>query len=396
MSNELKSEQEQRLQLALDVAELGYYERDLITNVVTVDQNWREIMGLPEGPPSPDFAPRSLVPEDRERVLALVSRAFDPQLQEVVGTDFRIVRPNGQIRWVSGRGRVVFDNSCEPPKPLKFMGVLQDITQRKESEVALIQARHELEQRVEDRTARLRKANAEMEAFCYSLSHDMRSPLRAIVCFTELALQDSESQLAPAARTFLEQVTAAASRLDRLIQDVLAFSRVSNMRIEIGRVNVEKLLREIISESPYFRAPASDINIESPLLPVRGDEASLTQCLLNLLNNAVKFVPEGVKPRIRIFSQRNGDAVCISVEDNGIGIDFDSQKRVFGLFERAQKTKQYEGTGVGLAIVAKAVERMGGKVGVDSEPGKGSRFWIELSAADEVIAHSCPATACGT
>src|SRR5215831_19272469 len=96
MGNEPKSEQEQRLRLALDVAALGFYERDLITNEVTVDQNWREIMGLAEGQPASDFAPKSLLSEDRERVLALVSRAFDPEVQEVVGTDFRIVRPDGK------------------------------------------------------------------------------------------------------------------------------------------------------------------------------------------------------------------------------------------------------------------------------------------------------------
>src|SRR5215469_1816379 len=226
MSNEPKSEQEQRLRMALDVAALGFYERDLTTNVVTVDQNWREIMGLPEGQPGSDFAPKSLLPADRERVLALVSRAFDPEVQEVVGTDFRIVRPDGRIRWVSGRGRVIFDNSCKPPKGLKFMGVLQDITERKENEVALAQAHDELEERIAERTADLRRAHAEMETFCYSLAHDMRSPLRAIVSFTKLVMQDPESKLAPEARNFLEQVTAAARRLDRLIHDVLAFSLV--------------------------------------------------------------------------------------------------------------------------------------------------------------------------
>lgn len=382
MSRELKREQEQRLRLALDVAALGFYERDLVTDIVTVDQNWREIMGLPEGQPSADFAPRSLVPEDRERVLSLISRAFDPNLQEVVGADFRIIRPNGQIRWVAGRGRVIFDNSCDPPKALKFMGVLQDITWRKENEEVLVRARNELEQKVAERTASLRKANAEMEAFCYSLSHDMRSPLRTVSSFTELVLEDPQSRLAPESRNCLQQVTAAARRLDRLIQDVLAFSRISNMRIQIRRVDLEKLLREIISDSPQLQSPAADILIEAPLHPVLGDEASLTQCFSNLLNNAVKFVADGVKPRIRLFSTLVADKVRIWVADNGIGIASNAQKRIFELFERGNKTNRYEGTGIGLAIVAKAVDRMGGKVGVESEPGKGSRFWIELAPAD--------------
>jgi signal transduction histidine kinase len=322
-------------------------------------------------------------------VLALVSRAFDPEVQEVVGTDFRIVRPDGKIRWVSGRGRVIFDSSCKPPKALKFMGVLEDITERKENEVALALAHDELEEKVAQRTAQLHKAHKEMETFCYSLAHDMRNPLRVISSFTELVMVDPEelvmvdpeSTLTPEARSFLEQVAAATRRLDRLIDDVLAFSRVSNRSIEMQRVNVEKLLREFISESPYLQPPAAEIQIESPLSAVKGDEASLTQCFANLLENAVKFVPAGVGPRVRIFSEPKGDTVCIWVEDNGIGIDTETQKRVFDLFHRGQEAKQYEGTGAGLAIVAKAVERMGGKVGVESEPGKGSRFWIELRAA---------------
>jgi PAS domain S-box-containing protein len=385
MANELKSEQEQQLRLALDVAALGFYERDLVRNVVTVDQNWREIMGLPEGQPLPDFAPKSLVPEDRERVLALVSRAFDPRVQEIVGADFRIVRPDGLVRWVSGRGRVIFDNSCNPPKPLKFMGVLQDITARKETEVALMRARDELEQRVTERTASLRQANQELEAFCYSLSHDMRSPLRTIGCFTEIVLQDAGSKLESETRYCLEQVIAAAGRLDRLINDVLAFSRVSNVQLKIHRVNIDKLLREIISESLHLDSSGANIKIESPLPAVKGDEASLTQCFVNLLGNALKFVPDGVTPRVSISSQaRDGTGtVRIWVEDNGIGIEADAQKRVFELFQRGHRAKGYEGTGAGLAIVARAVERMGGKVGVESEPGKGSRFWIELSAADD-------------
>lgn len=382
MSRELKREQEQRLRLALDVAALGFYERDLVTDIVTVDQNWREIMGLPEGQPTPDFAPRSLLPEDRERVLSLVSRAFDPNLQEVVGADFRIIQPSGQIRWVAGRGRVIFDNSCDPPKAVKFMGVLQDITSRKENEEVLVRARHELERKVEERTASLRTANAEMEAFSYSLSHDMRGPLRTVVSFTELVLEDPQSQLAPDSRNCLQQVAAAARRLDRLIQDVLAFSRISNMRIKIRRVDLEKLLREIISDSPQLQGPAAEIHIESPLHPVLGDEASLTQCFTNLLNNAVKFVSDGVKPRIRLFSTVVADKVRIWVADNGIGIANHAQKRIFEMFERGNITNRYEGTGIGLAIVAKAVDRMGGKVGVESEPGKGSRFWIELAPAD--------------
>jgi PAS domain S-box-containing protein len=380
-------ENEQRLKLALETAALGFYERDLISNRVTVDSNWRVIMGLPEGEPRPDFAPNSLFAEDRHRVLGLITRAFDSRLQEVVAADFRIVRPNGQVRWVGGRGRVIFDNSVQPAKALKFMGVLQDITERKNDELALAEVRahlsranEDLEKQVRERTVKLVQANAELEAFCYSLSHDMRSPLRAIVSFTELAIEDSTPQLTVVSRKFLQQVITAARRLDRLIQDVLAFSRISSMKVELRSVDPQELLRQILNERPEFQAPAADVQIEGQIPRVLGHEASLTQCFTNLLSNAVKFALPGVTPRVRISGEKVGDKVRIWIEDNGIGIESSAHAMIFELFERGRKAKAYEGVGAGLAIVSRAVERMRGRVGVESEAGRGSRFWLELSA----------------
>lgn len=378
-------ESEQRLRLALETGALGFYERDLMTNRITVDSTWRATMGLPEGDPGPDFAAKSILGEDRDRVLDLISRAFEPRLQEIVGADFRIVRPNGEVRWVAGRGRVVFDNSVQPPKALKFMGVLQDITERKSTEIALketraqlTQANGDLEKQVEERTASLVDANAELEAFCYSLSHDMRSPLRAIISFTELAMDNSSQKLTEVSRRFLHQVIMAARKLDRLIQDVLAFSRVSRMKVELEPVDAHELLQEIISERVEFQAPAAEVRVEGDLPQVLGHAASLTQCFTNLLSNAVKFVPPGTKPRVRIYGETINDKARIWVEDNGIGIEDSTRAQIFTLFERGREAKGYEGVGAGLAIVSKAVERMGGRVGVESEPGRGCRFWLEL------------------
>jgi PAS domain S-box-containing protein len=383
-------EAEQRRRLAMETADLGFYERDLISNQVTADANWRKIMGLAEGEPGPDFAPKSLFPEDRERILALLSQAYDPRRQAAVGADFRIVRPNGEVRWLAGRGRVVFDDSVQPPVARKFLGVVQDITERKEVELALTQTRalltqsnQDLEMKVRERTESLIQASAEMEAFCYSLSHDMRSPLRAIVTFTELAMLDSGQQLTDESTGLLQKVITAARRLDQLIQDVLAFSQVSRMKIELEFVDVEQLLAEIITERPEFQPASAEILIERPLECVLGHKASLTQCFTNLLSNAVKFMPPGRKPRVRIFTQKLNDKVRIWVEDNGIGIEAAAQTKIFELFERGQSARPYAGVGAGLAIVSKAVERMGGKVGVESEPGHGSRFWLELRATGQ-------------
>ena len=263
---------------------------------------------------------------------------------------------------------------------------IRDIARRRENEQnlrealgQLAKATHELETRVEERTADLQQRNAELEAFSYSLSHDLRAPIRAIVSFTQLALQDYGRKVGPPATDFLNKAVSAAQRLDLLIQDVLAFSRTSRQGLAFENVDVEQLLRDILQERPEWAPPRAQIRIESPLLRVRGDRASLTQCLTNLLDNAMKFVPAGVTPVVRVHTGLVDGRVRLSIEDNGIGIPESAQARVFDLFQRAHNG--YEGYGIGLAIVRRAAERMGGVVGLSSKPGQGSCFWVELPAA---------------
>jgi signal transduction histidine kinase len=147
-------------------------------------------------------------------------------------------------------------------------------------------------------------------------------------------------------------------------------------------VDVEQLLRQIIDERPEFQWPKAEIKIQPPLERVRGHEAYLTQCITNLLDNAVKFVSPDRKPQVRIWSETTDHQVRFWFEDNGIGIEKNSQERIFGIFQRIHDEKTYPGTGIGLPIVRKAVGRMGGTVGVESEPDRGSRFWLQLPWGD--------------
>jgi signal transduction histidine kinase len=238
-----------------------------------------------------------------------------------------------------------------------------------------------LDQRVQEKTAQLQEVNRELEAFSYSLSHDMRAPLRAIQSYASIVLDEFGANFSNDGRAAAEKIVSSAQRLDRLIKDVLTLSRLSFEEIKIQAQNVEALLREIISESPEFQEPKAQVRVEGPLPPVLAQSSLLTQCFSNLLGNAVKFVERGVKPQVRVFGQRQAGRVRIVVEDNGIGIDGHGQQRLFQLFQRNHRNADYEGTGVGLAIVRRAVERMHGQAGVESEPGKGSRFWIELTEA---------------
>jgi PAS domain S-box-containing protein len=262
--------------------------------------------------------------------------------------------------------------------------IARDITEQKNAEALMAKARDQLqahaeilEKEVRERTATLEKIIAELEAFSYSLSHDMRAPLRTINSFSEIVLNEHSQQMDEEGREFLKKVIAAARRMDKLILDLLAFTRISRSPVTVEPINVEPLLRGILQERVEFQPPAAEITIESPLAPVLGNEASLTQSFSNLLDNAVKFVEPGETPKVRIRSERNGSTVRLWFEDNGIGVDDEGKQRLFQIFERIH-SGDYPGFGLGLAIVRKAMERMGGQVGVESEPGNGSRFWLQL------------------
>jgi signal transduction histidine kinase len=167
--------------------------------------------------------------------------------------------------------------------------------------------------------------------------------------------------------------------MDRLIADVLNYSVVLRSERNLRTVDVEKLLRGILESYPEFQPPQADIAAKGPFPPVLGNEAGLAQCISNLLANAIKFVAPGKAASVRIWAEAVAGRVRLYFRDVGIGIEKDSHERIFGIFQRLSQS--YEGTGIGLAIVKKSMERMGGTVGLDSQPGEGSTFWLDLAAA---------------
>lgn len=227
----------------------------------------------------------------------------------------------------------------------------------------------------------LERAYQEQEAFSYSLAHDMRGPLRSIHMFAHVLLEDHADNLNAEARDQINRIISSAQRLEQLVSDVLGYTKMSRSPLELRPVDVERLLREIIEEEPRFQPPNAQITIENEIPRVLGDASSLTQVITNLLSNGVKFVAPGVTPQIQLHAERTDGGVKLVFKDNGIGIQPKDQERVFKMFERVHSRSQYEGTGLGLAIVRKAVERMGGRIGVVSEPGQGSQFYIELRPA---------------
>ncbi len=240
-----------------------------------------------------------------------------------------------------------------------------------------------LERVVAERTAQLREMNGELEAFSYSMAHDLRGPLRSMQGFANILSEDYGPQLDEQGRGYLQRISAAADRMQRLLSDVLSYSRVTRDELPLGPVALHPLLQSILEEYPTLQD--TSIRIVGELPAVQGNPAAITQALSNLLTNAVKFVPPGRVPQVQVGARTDGEWVELWIQDNGIGIAPEHQERIFGMFERIPAGGKYEGTGIGLAIVRRAVERMGGKVGVESTLGSGSRFWVRLRRAEQPL-----------
>jgi PAS domain S-box-containing protein len=300
-------------------------------------------------------------------------------------------RKNGKPLFIQGAVSPMYDDEG---KVRGFAKIGMDFTSRKQMEEDLRETRNHLEETVGERTSALTERTAqlqgtvgELEAFSFSIAHDMRAPLRSMRSFADILMEEHADELDSEGLEYLSNIQASAARLDQLIQDVLAYSRVARAPIQMRPVDLEELIRATISHYPVLQPPETIIRIETPLLPALGHDASLMQCLSNLLGNAVKFVAPGVSPRVRIWTEEvrpgteSEPQVRLWIEDNGIGIAKEHQVQIFQIFQQVHKS--YEGTGIGLAIVRKAMERMGGTVGVESEPGRGSRFWLQLPRGKE-------------
>lgn len=286
--------------------------------------------------------------------------------------ELRHTRKDGSKMFVASRWSLVRNSDGSPKAVLQSN---TDITQK-------IQFQEELERLVQERTVKLRETVGELEAFSYSVSHDMRSPLRAMHGYARVLLADYKGRLDEVAIKYLERIMRAAIRLDVLVQDILAYSKVAKSEFTLQPIDLEQLLTDLLATRPELQPPSATVTFISPLHKVFAHEAYLTQCFTNLLGNAVKFVPPGVHPQVAIRGEMHDNHILVWIEDNGIGIDPSHQDRIFEIFGRVHPDKAYSGTGIGLAIVKKAVQRMNGEVGVISEVGKGSRFWLKLRRSE--------------
>jgi signal transduction histidine kinase len=292
--------------------------------------------------------------------------------------------------------------------------LLQTEAALRESERQLRNANLELEHRVAERTAQLQESIRDLEDFTSSISHDLRAPLRALSGYCLILQEECANCTGTQSFEYIRRIKDASGRMDKLILGVLQYSRLTRSEMPLHSIDVQRLLTSIVHSDARFQQPQAEIHIQEPLPSVLGNEAALTQCFTNLLSNAVKFVAPNTIPQVRIWaeartpapapppspqhSSQSGRALAAApalsilppfepsaphlrlwFADNGIGIPKEAHERIFKLFQRLNPS--YEGTGIGLTVVRRIVEKMGGRMGLESEPGHGSRFWIELETA---------------
>jgi light-regulated signal transduction histidine kinase (bacteriophytochrome) len=254
----------------------------------------------------------------------------------------------------------------------------EDVTERRRAEAAVRELNEALERRVSERTALLETSNRDLEAFSYSVSHDLRAPLRAIDGFSKILIEDYSASLDSEGRRILGVIINGVENMSKLIDDLLAFSRTSRLEMTMADLDTEALAKDV-TQSVLERNPGRKIDFRAGPLPrVRGDAPTLRQVFVNLIENAVKFTGKKDTAVIEIGCVSGERENEFYVKDNGVGFDMKYAGKLFGVFQRLHSVSEFEGTGVGLAIVGRIISRHGGRVWAESKPGEGAVFHFTL------------------
>lgn len=374
-------ESEERLRLAIDAARLGTWETNYRTGKLVWSTRQEEMMGFAPGTfPGTLEAFLALVhPDDRERLAEAQREAMKPGGS--YQAELRFVRRDGSVRWGFVRGQLLRGSDGQPER---MLGIELDVTERRQTEEAMRRLNAELEHRVRERTAQLESANKELEAFSYTVSHDLRAPLRAINGFSLAVQEDYGAQLPEEGRRFLQNVRDGALRMGNLIDDLLAFSRLSRSPLNRQTVDSVAKVNDALKELGWPLAGRKiDLRI-ADLPPSDADPDLLKQVWVNLLSNALKYTRRREQARVEVGCLIEAGEPVFFVRDNGSGFDPRYAHKLFGVFQRLHRAEDYEGTGVGLAIVQRIVHRHGGRVWAETELEVGSSFYFTLNPARSV------------
>lgn len=316
-------------------------------------------------------------PEDREMVYTAIDAAITQG--EVYSMRFRIVRPDGELRWVRELAQIEID-----PVTLrwKFFGTIQDITLEVHREQEINNLNQNLEKLVKDRTARLQEAVAELESFSYSVSHDLRAPLRAIDGFSLALEEDYGEQLDSTGKHYLDRIRKAVARMDAIIDDLLRLGRINRSELRRHKVDVTSMANRILDELRRLEPERTVQTTVAPNLTVHADQSLLLHAMENLIRNSWKFTTITPSPFIEIGQIETEFGPTLFIKDNGVGFDMENSGKLFKPFTRLHGPAEFEGTGVGLAIVHRVISRHKGHIWAESQLGMGSTFFFTLYSPD--------------
>ena len=315
---------------------------------------------------------------ERERVFSTVATGIQTGYASI---EFGLVCKDGRSVPFEFYGTPLHDDDGDT---IAVTAIGRNITERialmeREQEIAVANAiKEELESRVEERTAQLEDANKELESFSYSISHDLRSPLRAITSFSHIVMEKNSADLDNEARRLLDLVVQNAERMEELIKGLLEFSRMGRQEMRMSRIDMEELADDVFVELTTG-APGRQVDFKLARLPAaRGDRLLIHQVLSNLISNSIKFTAKEEKPRIEIGSRAEAEANVYWVKDNGVGFNTRYADKLFKVFSRLHSSDDFEGTGIGLANVQRILHRHGGRAWAESELGQGATFYFTL------------------
>lgn len=301
-------------------------------------------------------------------------RFLERLLQEttVIDQELRLRAADGRFFWAQLSAAII-DFEGEPA----IFTSINDISARRQAENEVRQLNTALERRVAERTAQLLAANTELETFAYSVSHDLKAPLRGIDGYSRLLLEDHAGQLDQEGRRFLANIRQGAAQMAQLIDDLLAYSRIERRQLHTEQVDLAKLVETVIAErAEEITARTVTMQVDIPPLSVIADRNGMAMALRNLFDNALKFTRDTARPVIEMGVREEPASCILWVRDNGIGFDMKFDERIFEIFQRLQRAEDFPGTGIGLALVRKAMQRMGGRVWAESLPGQGATFYL--------------------
>ena len=378
-AGEALREQKGLLEQAEALAGLGSWRFDMADGRVWwSEQMFRNVGRDPALGPPPTLQGYldCMHPDDNVRVRDFM--VFSASGEGVAHAEFRRHPELGEERWF----RASVERHRGPDSGAwRYAGTLLDITALKQAQLALQRTNAELEHRVRERTEQLSAANRELEAFSYTVSHDLKAPLRGIDGYSQLLEEEAGPALGEEARGFVKRIRSGVQQMGSLINDLLDYSRMERRAMDLQPLDLMATVQRVLDEfGADIDRSRAEVRLTLAPLRLRLDREGMSVVLRNLVGNALKFAHPGQPPRIEIGAGLSAEGQRVWVRDHGVGFDMKYHDRIFGIFQRLQRAEDYPGTGVGLALVAKAVQRMGGRVWAESVPGQGTTFFLEFPA----------------